>query len=75
MADIFVSGTNHEPQGQEKKKELGETENITKRKMRKEKGKVRTDDEREQRENRHRPRQTEKEQKQGLRKEWEMRKT
>lgn len=36
MADIFVSGTNHEPQGQEKKKELGETENITKRKMRKE---------------------------------------
>lgn len=74
MADIFVSGTNHEPQGQEKK-ELGETENITKRKMRKEKGKVRTDDEREQRENRHRPRQTEREQKQGLRKEWEMRKT
>lgn len=43
--------------------------------MRKEKGKVRTDDEREQRENRHRPRQTEREQKQGLRKEWEMRKT
>lgn len=23
MADIFVSGTNHEPQGQEKKKRVG----------------------------------------------------